>query len=324
MNDSRASIIWGDPRLSYVRRIGRLLQVTTRPQAPPGPIIVKAVWGLANRVYGLLNAVAYAARFGRPLHVDWTDGTYAEEGTNAFPGVFSLRGIESLDSMPRLERPFPDLCRGCLDEDCRTLWGPRTKLLDGFPDIDQWHLVSRGMYDGYVYCSRPNYGRLFAMAARLPLQARSVYGRHVTFSELMQRQLAARAVRTDHSWIGVHYRCTDLKTECPIEWIAAMVQRSGRRRVYWATDNAGSCDVIRRLLPRHHIETTMPVCRIASGQAIHTSLTTGQHERHLVSACADLQSLSRCSIIIRNRRSTFGKLAAEVFSPVVPRQIYIE
>jgi len=50
-----------------------------------------------------LNAVAYAARFKRPLHVDWTDGMYAAAGINAFPKVFSTYGIEVLDAMPRLE-----------------------------------------------------------------------------------------------------------------------------------------------------------------------------------------------------------------------------
>ena len=111
----QASLTTGrDPRLRYVTRVGHLLQVMLRPQAPPGPIIVKSVWGLANRLYGLLNAAAYAARYRRPLHVDWTDGMYAEAGTNAFPTVFSLRGIESLDAMPRVECPFPDLCQGRL------------------------------------------------------------------------------------------------------------------------------------------------------------------------------------------------------------------
>jgi len=324
MTDHRAPTVRRAPPFANVRRIGRLLQVATRLQAPPGPIVVKAAWGLANRIYGLLNAVAYAARFGRPLHVDWTDGMYAEAGTNAFPSVLTLRGIESLDAMPGLDRPFPDLCRGRLDEDCRTIWGPRTRMIDGFPDLDPWHLTPRCTHDGYVYCSRPNYGRLFAMAARLPLQARTVFGRHVTFPESMQRHLAAHAVRTDHGWIGVHYRCTDIKTDCPLERIAEIIEQSGCRKVYWATDRAESCDVIRRLLPGHHIETTLPVDGLASGgQAIHTSLRAGQHERHLVSACADLHSLSCCGVVVRNRRSTFGRLAAEVLSPVVPRQISI-
>jgi hypothetical protein len=283
------------------------------------------VWGLANRVYGLLNAVAYAARYGRPLHVDWTDGMYAEKGMNAFPGIFSLRGVESLDAMPRLERPFPDLCRGRLDEDCRTTWAPRTEsIFDGFPDFDHWHLVPRGVYDGYVYCSRPSYGRPFALAARLPWRARTVYGRHVTFSESMQRQLDTHAVRTDSNWIGVHYRCTDLKTDCPLERIAEIVEQSGCRSVYWATDHAESGDAIRRLLPDHRIDTTMPVEGLATGgQALHTSLTAGQHERHLVSACADLVSLAGCGTIVRKRQSTFGRLAAEVLAPTLPRQIFI-
>jgi hypothetical protein len=59
------------------------------------------------------------------------------------------------------------------------------------------------------------------------------------------------------------------------------------------------------------------------GQALHLSLAAGQHERHLVSACADLQSLSGCGTIVRKRQSTFGRLAAEVLSPRLPRQIFI-
>ena len=325
MTENRIRTIRRDPRLTYFRRIGRLLQVAIRPKAPPGPIIVKSVWGLANRVYGLLNAVAYAARFGRPLHVDWTDGMYAKAGTNAFPGLFSLGGIELLDGMPRLDRPFPDICRGHLDEDCRTTWAPRTEsIFDGFPDFDHWHLAPRGIYDGFVYCSRPTYGRPFALAARLPLRARTVYSSHVTFSESMQRHLGTHGVRTDPSWIGVHYRCTDHKTLCPLESIAEIVVRSGRRNVYWATDRPDSCDTIRRLLPGHHVETTMLVEGLTGdGRPLHLSLAAGQHERHLVSACADLQALSGCGVIVRTPQSTFGRLAAEVLAPNVLRQILI-
>ena len=99
----RSRHIGRDPRLKYLLRVGSLLRVAMCPQAPPGPIVVKSVWGLANRIYSLLNAVAYAARFKRPLHVDWTDGMYAAAGINAFPKIFSIRGIEVLDAMPRLE-----------------------------------------------------------------------------------------------------------------------------------------------------------------------------------------------------------------------------
>ena len=314
-----------DPRFKYVPRAGHLARVMLTPQAPAGPVVVKSVWGLANRVYGLLNAVAYAARFKRPLHVDWTDGMYAEAGTSAFPTIFSIHGIEVLDAMPPLQHPFPDICRGRLREDCRTIWAPRKEsIFDGFPDFESWHLVQRGAYDGYVYCSRASYGRPFAFVSGLPLRAKTVFSRHIRFSDAMQRHVEQHAVRTDCGWIGVHYRCTDLKTDCPLERIAEIVQRSGSRSVYWATDRPESGDAIRRLLPGHRVETTMSVDGIAGGgQALHVSLGTGQYERHLLSVCADLQSLSGCGTIVRNRQSTFGRLAAEVLAPTLPRQIFI-
>lgn len=314
-----------DPRLRQVAKASSLLRVALKPHAPPGVIVVKSVWGLANRTYGLLNAVAYAARFRRPLHVDWTDGMYAEAGTNAFPEIFSLRGVETLADMPCFTNPFPTICRGRLDEECRGIWGDRGgSIFDWFPDFERWHLLPAGMHDGYVHLARPSYSRPFAIAARLPVRARTVFSRHLTFSETMQAQLAARAIPTDPTWIGVHYRCTDLKTAWPLERIADLVKRSGLRNVYWATDLAESAEEIRRLLPGVRVETTWAAAgQSEAGRGTHVSLKPGQHAHHVLSACADLHSLAGCGVIVRTRQSTFGRLAAEVLAPGRPRQIVI-
>lgn len=314
-----------DPRVTYAMRVGRLIRVAARSRPPSGPIVVKSVWGLANRVYGLLNAVAYAARYGRPLHVDWTDGMYAEAGVNAFPMIFSLRGVDSLAAMPDLRHPLPEICRGRLGEDCRSIWGSRQEsIFSGFPDLDSWHLTSEGIYDGFVYCSRATYGRPFALAAGLPLSARNVWRRHVSFSQSMEADIADRAVPTDSNWIGVHYRCTDLKTNCSLERIAEIVKQSGCHSVYWASDLAESLDAIRRILSGYSIEGTRPLAGMpGDGRPIHLGLSPGQHREHLVGACVDLRSLAGCGVIVRKRQSTFGRLAAEVVAETLPRQVFI-
>ena len=319
------SSLFSDPRLAQVAKAASLLRVALQPQAPPGAIVVKSVWGLANRIYGLLNAVAYAARFRRPLHVDWTDGMYARAGVNAFPMIFSLRGMESLEDMPRFDKPFPEICRGRLHEECRAIWGTRGgSIFDWFPDFERWHLLPAGGHDGYVHLARPSYSRPFAIAARLPFRARTVFNRHLTFSETMQTQLAARAIPTDSTWIGVHYRCTDLKTAWSLERIAGLVKRSGLRNLYWATDLAESGDKIRCLLPGIRVETTWPAdWGGEAGRGTHVSLKVGQHADHVLSACADLQSLAGCGVIVRTRQSTFGRLAAEVLARGRPRQVVI-
>lgn len=319
------SSFFHDPRLRQVVKATSLLRVAMKPHAPPGAIVVKSVWGLANRIYGLLNAVAYAARFRRPLHVDWTDGMYAEAGVNAFPAIFSLRGVETRETIPRLENPFPEICRGRLDEECRAICGTRGgSMFDWFPDFDRWHLLPADAYDGYVHLARPSYSRPFAIAARLPFRARTVFARHLTFSEKIQAGLADRAIPTDTTWIGVHYRCTDLRTAWPLERIAELVRRSGLRKLYWATDLAASGDEIRRLLPGVRVETTWAAAGGGdAGRGTHLSLKPGQHDHHVLSACADLQSLAGCGVIVRTRQSTFGRLAAEVLAPGRPRQIVI-
>ena len=94
-----------------------------------------------------------------------------------------------------------------------------------------------GVYDGYVHCSRAGYGRPFAFAAGLPIRAKTVFSRHIRFSDAMQRDVAEHAVRTYRGWIGVHYRCTDLKTDCPLERIAEIVQQSRSQNVYCSPVN---------------------------------------------------------------------------------------
>jgi hypothetical protein len=68
-------------------------------------LVVKGCAGLGNRLMTLAWGIGYAAASKRTLVVDWTDGIYAEKGRNAFPDVFSLRGISQLNSV----EDIPDL-----------------------------------------------------------------------------------------------------------------------------------------------------------------------------------------------------------------------
>ncbi len=51
-------------------------------------LIVKGKAGLGNRLLSVLGGILYCQLYDRLLCVDWSDGTYAPKGEDAFPMVF--------------------------------------------------------------------------------------------------------------------------------------------------------------------------------------------------------------------------------------------
>lgn len=56
-----------------------------------GFVLVKGCAGLGNRLITATAAIEYAIRNERQIHIDWTDGQFAEKGVNAFEKYFCLR-----------------------------------------------------------------------------------------------------------------------------------------------------------------------------------------------------------------------------------------
>ena len=52
-------------------------------------LLVKGTAGLGNRLLFLLSALLYARLTERLLVVDWCDSTYSNDGSNAFPLLFT-------------------------------------------------------------------------------------------------------------------------------------------------------------------------------------------------------------------------------------------
>ncbi len=97
-------------------------------------LIVKGCAGLGNRLITLSKAIQYAQKTQRQLYVDWTDGMFADPGTNAFYRYFQLSSdIEHTQQ--------PDLILEALSQGATTY--PRditpSDILDNV--YDHWHVV---------------------------------------------------------------------------------------------------------------------------------------------------------------------------------------
>jgi len=295
--------------------------------APPGPIIVKSSAGLGNRIYGALNAIAYAAKYDRPISIDWADGMYGDLGENVFPLIYDLQGVRDLSVRPDLFNPFPEFWIGRTTEfqnqvDAGVSWHDWPQLA---ANIDDWHLLGETACDGYVYVSRSTYQRKVAFLMGLPLSAKTVFRRHLRFSKFANDAIRQHATATDSSWVGVHYRSTDLRTELSVAQVAALIKQTNCRAVYWASDNPATVHEAQSLLPRHTIASTPLADTLPLGhEPLHLSLGPAHRRAHLVGALADLHALSQCGTVIRKRNSTFSGFAIRVMADRRPVERLID
>lgn len=79
-------------------------------------VIIKGIAGMGNRLRVIAAAIDYARMTGRKLYVDWTDGMFAPEGTNAFTQYFRIVDFPHADSFTEL--------------DCDTFYPPAYKELE--------------------------------------------------------------------------------------------------------------------------------------------------------------------------------------------------
>jgi hypothetical protein len=72
-------------------------------------LLVKGAAGLGNRIFALLSAILYARLTRRQLVVDWTDGSYSSDGSNAIHHFFRSRLFSSGDRIPETESVAPEV-----------------------------------------------------------------------------------------------------------------------------------------------------------------------------------------------------------------------
>lgn len=93
---------------------------------------------MGNRIFAFLGAAAYARLSGRRLFIDWRDGMYAHEGTNAFDAFFESPAVTPLFELPDSLSVAPTLWVGRLSQPLYHVW-KRDEKKEGrrFSDSDK-------------------------------------------------------------------------------------------------------------------------------------------------------------------------------------------
>jgi len=66
-------------------------------------VIVKGIAGLGNRLRVVAASIEYAKKTNRKVYIDWKDGMFSKEGTNAFNRFFRIVDYPHLDDSTELD-----------------------------------------------------------------------------------------------------------------------------------------------------------------------------------------------------------------------------
>lgn len=96
-------------------------------------LILKGCAGLGNRLITLFKAMNYANKSNRSLYVDWSDGMFAEKGSNVFYKYFMLDGVKYTQDISGI--------KSCISQGASTY--PQTLELGMLDNsiYDDWHVT---------------------------------------------------------------------------------------------------------------------------------------------------------------------------------------
>ena len=290
-------------------------------------VLVKGSSGLGNRMLAALTAFLYARICDRKIIVDWSDGSYSQQGKNAFPAYFDCAAAEKLACLPQTESVYPELWKGNLNVSFGSL---RAKIRGkGYEDMSVD--ISRADYEADIlvfcaYTQKIRFLRPLFVDNFSSFSARN--DRDILRSLLRQELVLKDAIRDrvdrfrqkyfNDRTLGVHIRYSDMKV--PLEKIYQKVRSQNRKNtlIFLATD---SQEVVRDFRDRFEKNVvTTDKWFPPPGERMHQN-TRSDRLHNGIEALTDLYLLASCQSLIFSSQSTFGYVAS-LLSDADPRKLF--
>lgn len=285
-------------------------------------LIVKGKAGLGNRFLSVLGCIAYCSANNRWLCIDWSDGTYAAKGEDAFgltfrcnvPSVSLAEVVDKKDVVPliwrnNLRRSVEEM----IDEYDPKFWDDEMAVFPRY-SIQFWRgdhqneVVVRWSYHDDIGEFFPRLGmRFFNEGCRFQF-LRCIVQKHIKLQDSLHRELETHSARLlIGETIGIHIRYTDNKSPLPVllarlEHLAVL--RSSAK-IFLATDNAKIETRLKGMYPGRVL--TIGKYMPEDGSPLHHQRQGFEAMRY---AMLDMFLLSKCDFLIYSSRSTFGYCAA--------------
>ena len=281
-------------------------------------LLVKGRAGLGNRLQSLLTGILYARLSGRRLLVDWSDGTYADRGVNAFPRLFQCPLYDPTVPIPETDSVSPAVWRGCLGLSSLEL--QRRCQPPGSPNDWQRYSIDLGKLDYpetvvvfYTFAQKIHLLRPHFPAGR-PAMARMEVDdilRELLRDELfLSGEIGRRIDEFARSHfqpptIGVHVRYSDRRVDLLLirRKLDALTRRRPDQQIFLATDNS---EIKRVFEAEYRNVITTPKWYADPGRPMHGA--SPDRVESAIEALVDLHLLARCDRLVLDSRSTFAYL----------------
>src|SRR6185437_10558237 len=204
----------------------------------PGIVLIKGAAGLGNRMLAVLSGAAYAQITGRLPAVDWRDGLFAPENSNAFDLLFKSSGNVQAEAISENDSVSPSIWRGKVSLSANSLvhslWphllGEYSTAKMTSIDISRLDYPEKVLvfwcWDDQIRLMRKHFkGPFRALRRKSTFEIQRELARQylIPRPELRQQIDAFKAEHWSQDVIGVHIRYTDLKV--PLQRFYGAVDR---------------------------------------------------------------------------------------------------
>lgn len=303
---------WARVRIGLSKEVG--------PHPATRRLVIKSIFGMANRLRYLLTAKAFADRWGLQLCPDWREGWYGPPGENSFFELFELDG--AAEPPAEWGAVYPPSWEG-RTELTAYQWMEEVKREQG-----ERAMQRDLMYPFYrVLVERPaaetliNSGWL-VVPQDLPVAGMNYNPRRV--NEALRpsarcREAIAAELPPLAGCVGVHVRRTDSPNQLPLEAYFQLVG-DDNRPIFLCTDSA---DVEREFRTKYG-DRLLSIHRHyhADGGALHHGgfdsadgdESAPDRRRLAVEAVRDLYGLGGCGRIVHGGNSSYSQFAVDVLA----------
>jgi hypothetical protein len=298
-------------------------------------VLIKGKAGLGNRLLCALTGILYARIAGRRAIVDWRDFTYSDDGSNAFPKLFSSPYVDGLEVLNDHQSVFPALWKGHLDKtatdlvdahDIRAHYSFKRHWQFSFDlrriDYDEDVLVMWS-FSHLIDKLRPHFRGEFAhlKGASVETILSWLLETSITLDPAIQTRVAdwwrdnvpARPV------IGVHVRFMDraIALRHFTKHLDQLVAAQPEATVFLATDNAQVSETVRT---QYANVVSTAKWFPSRGRSMHQNPDCPDRLQSAIDALTDMYLLARCDYLVYPRSSTFSYIS-RLLSKTAPNRI---
>jgi hypothetical protein len=278
-----------------------------------------------------MTGLLYARISERRLVVDWTDGAYSDDGTNAFHRYFACAAADPDDAVPETDSVTPAIWQGHLRDTTRDVerryrhprrarlgrssWRRRSLQHDtsihlGTLDHDA-RVAVWWSYADKVGDLRPHFRgelgelagmsthEILAMLLREELQLRP---------DIRERVDRFSAERLGGRTVGVHLRLSDRRVRVPaiLAALDALLKREPDLKVFGATDSVEAKELLERRYPG---VIMTPHWYPPPGTSLHQNRACPDRLENGVEALVDMYLLGGCDHLVGDTASSFTRIA---------------